>query len=112
MNKEEKKKYEDATKDYLEEKEELYKKDILFLENLKKEISSKYFNYIKFEMENSENPHIYRFINKPIGKAQYEEEGDYTVFIDQYTGCCEDDYYGTVCMKISNNKYLIWDYYM
>ena len=112
MNDKEKIIYEDATKDYQEEEEKSYEKDLLFLNNLEKEISPEYFKCIKYEMNESENHRNYRFISEPIGKSQYQVEDDYTVFIDQYCGCCEDDYYGTVCMKISENKYLIWDYYM
>ena len=98
--------------DWMLEQREQEKKDAEILEKVKDSVSTAYFKHIEFELEDSEHPTNYRIIEAPIGVEQYDEDNHYTIWVDQSCGETGDNYSGTVCMKVSDNEYLIWDYWM
>lgn len=50
----------------------------------------------------------YRIVDEPIGEKQ--EWSEYDTWVVQHCGCCEDDYYGTVCMRLSDTEYIKWEF--
>ncbi len=88
-----------------------YDKDQEVLKRIKECVSPEYFKDIEFELEESENPWNYRMVDVPVGSCQ-DGGGNYQIWVDQSCGYCGDDYSGTVCMKLPNKKYLMWDYWM
>ena len=98
--------------DWMIEQLEQEKKDVAVLETIKQQVSAEQFENIKIELEDSEHTTNLRIVYEPVGTPQHESEGDYTIWINQSCGETEDNYSGTVCIKISDNKYLMWDYWM
>lgn len=43
-----------------------------------------------------------------VDNSLYEKQD--TLYIKQWTGCCEDDYYGVIFYPITDNKYLKINY--
>lgn len=98
--------------DWMKEQREQEKKDFYILNHVKNCTSEADFKNIKYELEDSEHPSNYRIVNAPVGEPQYDEEDHYTIWINQSCGETGDNYSGTVCMKISDNEYFMWDYWM
>jgi len=104
--------YASVMDDWMIEQLEQEKKDAEVLETVKQQVSAEQFENIKFELEESEHNSNLRIVYEPVGTPQYESEGDYTIWINQSCGETGDDYSGTVCMCITDDKYLMWDYWM
>lgn len=102
--------YTSVMDDWMKEQLEQENKDAEVLETIKQQVSAEQFENIKFELEESEHTSNYQIVDTPIGMPQCEE--DYTLWINQSCGETGDNYSGTLCIKISDNKYLIWDYWM
>lgn len=112
INREDQRKYEEAQKEYLESIDEMAKEKSDFLDKIKACVKPEHFQNILDEIEESENTGNYRIIDEPEGEPQYNEEFGYTVWAYQRCGVCEDSYYGTVCVKLPNDKYFIWAFEM
>jgi len=112
MTPEEQRIFDDATQDYYEGLDEMHNKNAEFLENIKKQVNSKCFKHIEYELEESGTHGNYRIVDKPTGEPQHDTEDGYTYFVDQHCGCCEDDYYGTICFPLPNGKFCMWNYSM
>ena len=112
MDEEEQRKYDEAHKEYFESLDKIAKEKSDFLDKIKACVELEYFQNILIEIEESENTGNYRIVDEPEGESQYNSEFGYTVWIYQRRGECEDDYYGTVCVKLPNDKYFIWDFEM
>ena len=104
--------YTSVMDDWMKEQLEQEKKDAEVLENIKLEVSAEQFENIKFELEESEHTSNYKIVYEPVGIPQHESEGDYIIWINQSCGETGDNYSGTVCIKLSIRKYLMWDYWM
>lgn len=98
--------------DWMKEQLEQEKKDAELLRHVKSSISDSDFKHIESEMEESEHPSNYRIVDSPVGEPQYDEIYHYTIWVDQSCGETGDNYSGTVCIKVSDNEYLMWDYWM
>ena len=105
-------KYAEAHKEYFESLDEIAKEKLNFLEKIKKCVKPEHFKNILDEIEESENTSNYRIVNNPEGNEQHNTEFGYTTWVYQTCGMCEDDYSGTVCIKLPNGKYFIWDFWM
>lgn len=81
-------------------------KDNAFLEKIKKCVSTELFTEIKFQLEESENHFNYRIVDEPVGV--HEDN----IWVDQTHNSLCDTYSGTVTIKITSTKYLMWDFYM
>jgi len=110
MKPEERKQYDKAMKQHQEAQNDQYNQDQILLNKIKGCVSPECFEDIKFELKESENTSNYKIVDEPIGSCQ--NEGNYDIWIDQRCGCSNDDYYGTVCMKLIDDKYLMWNYWM
>lgn len=109
MGEEEQRKYDEAHKEYFESLDEIAKEKSDFLDKIKACVKPEHFQNILDEIEESENTGNYRIIDEPEGKPQYNEEYGYTVWT--YQTCIGEDWYnGTVCVKLPNGKYFIWDF--
>ena len=104
--------YASVMDDWMKEQLEQEKKDAEVLETIKQQVSAEQFENIKAELEEDENTSNYRIVYEPIGTPQHESDGDYTIWINQSCGETGDDYSGTVCMKLKDGKYFMWDYWM
>jgi hypothetical protein len=98
--------------EWMIEQLEQEKKDAEFLNHVRNSSSDSYFKHIEFEIEESEHPSNYCIVDKPIGEPQKNDDG-YTLWVDHNTGGGHtgDSWAGTVCMKVSDKKYLMWDYW-
>jgi len=98
--------------DWMIEQLEQEKKDAELLNQVKTYISDAEFENIKFELEESEHPNNYRIVDEPIGETQKNDDG-YTLWVNQNTGGGDtgDSWAGTVCIKLPNGKYFMWDYW-
>ena len=110
MSDEERKQYDEAMMECQKEEYEQYDKDKALLERIKECVDPEYFKDIEFELNESEHPNNYSIVDIPIGSCQ--NEGNYDIWVDQSCGHSGDDYSGTVCMKLKDEKYLLWDYWM
>ena len=110
MLEEERKQYDEAMMQYQKEENDQYDKDRTLLNKIKDCVSSEYFEEIEFELNESEHPSNYKIIEEPIGSCQ--NEGNYNIWVNQGCGCSGDDYSGTVCMKLQDEKYFMWSYWM
>ena len=110
MSDEERKQYSEAMMECQKEENEQYDNDQALLKKIKECVDPEYFKDIEFELKESEHPSNYRIVDKPIGSCQ--NEGNYDIWVDQSCGYFGDDYSGTVCMKLKDDKYLMWDYWM
>jgi len=102
--------YQKATQEIEADEIEQFNKDNAFIEELKGIVTPEYFEKIKYHLIESDHTKNYRFVEEPIGDKQ--NEGDCFIWVDQSCGACGDDYYGTVCMRVKDRKYFIWDYWM
>ena len=98
--------------DISKEENKVYAKDQAVLEEVKKLVSSDIFKDIEYELAESENPSNYRIVDEPVG--EHQDSTPFDVWVDQNTGggYSGDSWYGTVCVDLSNGKYLMWDYWM
>lgn len=95
--------HEDETKQYL--------KDQKLLEKIKDQTSFEEFDLIKGEVDLSENSSNFRIVDEPTGDLQ--EQDRVKVWVDQYSvGESGDSFEGTVCMKLPDGKFVMWDYWM
>ena len=106
---EEQRKYDEAHKEYFESIDEMEREKEVFLNKIKECVKPEHFQNILDEIEESENTGNYRITDEPKGEPQYNKEFDYTVWIYQIR-MGEDWYNGTVCVKLPNGKYFIWDF--
>lgn len=87
-------------------------KDAQILNSIKKQVSAKFFEDIKYELDESENWVNFRITDELEGDLQMSESC-FKVYIDQHSvGDSGDSYAGTVCIELPNGKYLIWDFWM
>ena len=110
MSKEEKEQYSEAMMECQKDENEQYNKDQLLLKRIKECVNPEYFKDIEFELKESEHPSNYKIVDEPVGSCQIE--GNYNIWVDQSCGCSGDDYSGTVCMSITDDKFLMWSYWM
>ena len=110
MSEEEREQYDEAMKQHQEAQNDQYNQDQAILNKIKDCVDTEYYKDIEFELEESEHPSNYRIVEHPIGSCQ--NEGNYNIWVDQSCGCSGDDYSGTVCMKLQDNRYLMWNYWM
>ncbi len=96
--------------EWMKEQMEQEQKDKNLLYDITKFTDDTYFKDIEFELEESENTVNYKIVDEPVGLRQ--NEGNYNIWVNQSCGETGDDYSGTVCMKLPNGKYLMWDYWM
>lgn len=99
----------EAHKEYFESIDEMEKEKDIFINKIKECVKPEHFQNILDEIEESENTGNYRIIDEPKGEPQYNKEFGYTVWIYQIR-ISEDWYNGTVCVKLPNGKYFIWDF--
>lgn len=104
--------YRQAQDDWQAEELKQIKKDIYTLNHVKNSVSDTDFKHIEAELEDSEHHINYKIINAPVGEPQFNEKFHYTIWVNQSCGETGDNYSGTVCMKISDDEYFIWDYWM
>lgn len=109
---EEQRKYDEAHKEYFESLDEIEKEKSEFLDKIKACVKPEHYQNILDEIEESENTGNYRIVDRPEGDPQYNKEFGYTTWIYQRCGACGDDYYGTICVKLPNDKYFIWNFAM
>ena len=112
MTAEQLKDYDAAMVEWQKEKNEQHKHDLHTLNHCKNGVSDADFKHIEFELKESEHPDNFRIVKEPVGDPQFDEKYHYTVWIEQTSGHPGDNHLGTCCMKISDDEYLMWDYWM
>ena len=98
----------DCHKKYLEEERNQTARDSELLAKVKERISKKIFDNVTYEL-NECCASNFSIVSEPIGDKQCWN--GYNTWVVQHCGCCEDDYYGTVCMKITKNEYIKWNFH-
>lgn len=88
----------------------------LLEENIKPNLSKLGYEDLLELLEESEHTFDYKIVDKPVGK--YQEEDVYGglkgCWVNQTTngGYAGDEFAGTVCVKLNNNKYFKFNYSM
>ncbi|WP_209678579.1 hypothetical protein [Methanohalophilus levihalophilus] len=75
-------------------------------------MSSEFYEYILYELEESDKWSNLTIVELPIGDLQSSPDDAYSLYVDQHCGACGDDFYGTVCMSLPCKKYLLWSFQM
>jgi hypothetical protein len=76
-------------------------------------VSPEMFQSIKDYLDDDGYTHMYSIVDEPVGDYQTEEEYPSIdgVWVDQYTcGGMEDNFYGTVCIKLPDGRYFMHHY--
>lgn len=65
-------------------------------------------------IEESGTVHSMEFVKEPVGQFQEEEGNEFIlgIWIDQKCGISGDDYSGTFCVKVKENKFVKFEFYM
>jgi hypothetical protein len=103
-------------KAWADEENEHHRKDMEVLDLVKSKLSEEAFDDVKYQLELSENTYNYKITDKPKGHFQKDSdlfiiEG---VWVDQTTngGYTGDTFAGTVSIKLNENEYFEFNYYM
>ena len=109
MSEKEIKDYKEAENQMIIDEAEQHAKDITIIRDLKKHIPKKLFRFIADSLHESENWTKLEIVDSTTGKYQ-QETNEFGKYIDQY--CCSEDSYSGYCyIKLSDKKYLKWEYW-
>lgn len=112
MNKEESEAMAGYEEEMKREIDEQSKKDNMVMESVKKIVSEEIFKYILEELEESGGGYNFEIVEKPLGENQDCEKYEFWVNQTENGGYTGDCFSGSCYFKISENKYLEYDYSM
>ncbi len=97
-----------------EERMKEFEKDKKILKSVKKQVSSKLYKEIEYEIGESEGGFNFKIVDKPNGEYQNCNDDKIKVWVDQTMngGYSGDSFAGSVYVELPNKKYLAWDYSM
>jgi len=99
-----------SIKEWISEENNQLEQDKKLLSKIKECVSTEVFGYIEYELQESGITRNYRIVPEPLGDLQ--DWVDHKTWVSQSCGISGDDFSGTVCMKLTDDKYLIWDFWM
>ena len=116
LSKEDQKEMDKAWKEIAEAEKEQQEKEILVLEEVKAVVTPEMFEEIESCLVDSDNTYGYKITDKPQGEFQQEDEYPALggIWVDQTTngGMAGDDFAGTISIKLGENKYFEFGYWM
>lgn len=97
-----------------EEQEIQEKRDTVFLEQIKQEVSKEMWELIDESISESEGGSNFRIEDKPQGDFQDCNEPEwFKEWVDQWAvGESGDSWAGQVYVELKKGRYLVWDYSM